>query len=63
MFQNLKVFFSEARSEFNKISWPGWDEIKGSTAVVCITIVFLMVVLFTYDSVLAPAVAFVVKQH
>jgi len=63
MFQNLRVFFSEARSEFNKISWPTLEEIKGSTAVVCVTILFLMVVLFTYDSVLAPAIGFIVKQH
>lgn len=49
MFQNLKLFFAEAKSEFKKISWPTWDEIKGSTAVVCVTIVFLMTVLAVYD--------------
>lgn len=63
MFENLRVFLTEARSEFNKISWPTLDEIKGSTAVVCITILFLMVVLFGYDSVLAPAIGFIVKRH
>ena len=63
MFQNLRIFFSEARSEFNKISWPTLDEIKGSTAVVCITIIFLMVVLFTYDSALAPLIRFILKSH
>jgi preprotein translocase SecE subunit len=49
MFQNLKEFFAEARSEFKKISWPSVDEIKGSTAVVCVTIAFLMAVLAFYD--------------
>ena len=63
MFENLRVFFTEARSEFNKISWPTLDEIKGSTAVVCVTILFLLVVLFAYDSVLAPAIGFIVKRH
>ena len=63
MIENLRVFFTEARSEFNKISWPNLEEIEGSTAVVCITILFLMVVLFGYDSFLAPAIGFIVKRH
>lgn len=63
MFENLRVFFAEAKSEYNKISWPDLNEVKGSTAVVCVTILFLMVVLFAYDSILTPVVAFVVKQH
>jgi preprotein translocase SecE subunit len=49
MIESLKVFFTEAKSEFKKISWPGWEEIKGSTAVVCVTILFLMAVLALYD--------------
>ena len=52
MFQSLKEFFAEAKSEFKKISWPTQDEIKGSTAVVCVTIGFFMLVLGVYDSVL-----------
>ena len=53
MFQNLMVFFSEARSEFNKISWPTQDEIKGSTAVVCIGLV-TGVCMFLGDAILVP---------
>ena len=49
MFQGLMHFFAEAKSEFKKISWPTRDEIKGSTAVVCLTIGFFMLVLGTYD--------------
>jgi len=49
MFQNLRQFFAEARSEFKKVSWPTLDEIKGSTAVVCVTIGFIMAVLAVYD--------------
>jgi preprotein translocase subunit SecE len=46
---NLKVFFADARTEFKKISWPTRDEVKDSTIIVCTTIVFVMVVLGTYD--------------
>jgi len=49
MLQSLKEFFAEAKSEFKKISWPTVDEIKGSTAVVCVTIGFLMFLLAAYD--------------
>ena len=63
MLENLKVFFAEAKSEFKKISWPGWDEIKGSTAVVCVAILFLMSALALYDGIVAPCVEFIMKAH
>ena len=49
MFQKLSEFFAEAKSEFKKISWPTQDEIKGSTGVVCMTILCVMILLATYD--------------
>ena len=52
MFENLRHFFAEARSEFKKISWPTRDEIKGSTTVVCVTIGSFMLVLWFYDLVI-----------
>jgi len=39
----------EARSEYKKISWPTPDEIKGSTGVVCVTILCVMVLLAVFD--------------
>ncbi len=62
MLENLKAFFAEARSEFKKISWPSWDEIKGSTAVVCTTILFLMIVLAVYDFGIGKLMGLLVKQ-
>jgi preprotein translocase subunit SecE len=61
MFENLKAFFAEAKSEFKKISWPSWDEIKGSTAVVCVTILFLMAVLWLYDLGIVSVMNLVIK--
>ena len=49
LIDNLKVFFNDAKTEFKKISWPSRDEVKDSTIIVCTTIVFVMVVLGTYD--------------
>jgi preprotein translocase subunit SecE len=53
MFTKLAEFFAEAKSEFKKISWPTRDEIKGSTAVVCVTIVFVMALLAFFDYAIA----------
>jgi preprotein translocase subunit SecE len=61
MFQNLRDFFNEARSEFKKISWPSREEIQGSTAVVIVTIVSLMVMLFIYDFVIQKLLGLVIK--
>lgn len=49
LLDNLKEFYIDARTEFKKISWPSRDEIKDSTLIVCVTILFVMVVLSTYD--------------
>jgi preprotein translocase subunit SecE len=61
MFKGLSEFFAEAKSEFKKISWPSWDEIKGSTAVVCVTILFLMLLLAIYDFGIAKLLLLIIK--
>ena len=61
MFQQLKDFFAEARSEFKKISWPSREEIQGSTAVVFVTILSMMVMVFVYDFVIQKLLQLVIK--
>jgi len=61
MFQQLREFFIEARSEFKKISWPTAEEIKGSTAVVFVTIGFLMMLLLVYDLTINQLMKLVIK--
>jgi preprotein translocase subunit SecE len=61
MFQQLNLFFTEARSEFKKISWPSPEEIRGSTAVVLVTILSVMVTLFVYDFVIQKLLQLVIK--
>jgi preprotein translocase subunit SecE len=61
MIEQLKQFFSEAKAEFKKISWPSTEDIKGSTTVVCVTIFFLMVLLALYDLVIQSLVKLIIK--
>jgi preprotein translocase subunit SecE len=50
LIDDLKVFFADAKTEFKKISWPSRDEVKDSTVIVCVTILFVMVALAAYDA-------------
>lgn len=61
MLQQLRQFYTEARSEFKKISWPTLDEIKGSTSVVCVTIGFVMILLAVYDLIISHLMELIIK--
>jgi len=50
--ENSKRFLREVRSEMAKVTWPTWDELKGSTILVIIVSVFFAVYLFLVDNVL-----------
>jgi len=50
--ENSKRFLREVRSEMAKVTWPTWEELKGSTILVIIVSVFFAVYLFLVDNVL-----------
>ena len=39
--QRLAAYVAETREELKKCSWPTWDELKGSTALITIMIALL----------------------
>ena len=39
--KRLAAYVTETREELKKCTWPSWDELKGSTVVVMITIAIL----------------------
>jgi preprotein translocase subunit SecE len=49
----LANYIQETREELKKCTWPTWDELKGSTVVVMISILILGVFTFGVDVVLA----------
>ena len=61
MFENLKVFWGEARLEYRKISWPTREEVQGSTAVVFTTVGFVLVTLFVFYWVITEMMSLVIK--
>ena len=40
-FLRLTTYIQETREELRKCTWPTWDELKGSTVVVFVSIVLL----------------------
>ena len=52
----LTDYVQQTREELRKCTWPTWDELKGSTVVVTISIVLLGGFIVLVDQVVLPAV-------
>lgn len=50
--QRLSAYWQQTVEELKKCTWPTWDELKGSTVVVMVTIALLGVFAFIVDQVL-----------
>jgi preprotein translocase subunit SecE len=50
--QRLAVYVEETREELRKCSWPTWQELKGSTLLIAITIALLGLFVVVIDRVL-----------
>jgi preprotein translocase subunit SecE len=46
----FRNYWNETGEELRKCAWPTWDELKGSTVVVTITIVLLGVFCYAVDT-------------
>ena len=57
----LTLYVQETREELKKCTWPTWDELKGSTVVVMISIAILGVFTVGVDLVIAFAVRALTK--
>ncbi|MEC7848989.1 MAG: preprotein translocase subunit SecE [Candidatus Neomarinimicrobiota bacterium] len=59
MFKKIQQCASDVQFEMNKVSWPNWDELKGSTFVVLSLTCILTVFLFIVDFVLSKILTFI----
>jgi len=50
--QRFAVFVQETREELRKCSWPTWQELKGSTLLIAITVAILGLFVVIIDHVL-----------
>ncbi|MCH7495215.1 MAG: preprotein translocase subunit SecE [Candidatus Marinimicrobia bacterium] len=56
MISKLREFFEGVVFEMKKVSWPGWEELKGSTTVVLVLSAILALFLFGIDRSLAGVI-------
>ncbi|MCD6205793.1 MAG: preprotein translocase subunit SecE [Candidatus Marinimicrobia bacterium] len=56
MFKKIADFIDGVVFEMKKVSWPTWQELKGSTTVVLMLSLVLAVFLFIVDVVLTKLV-------
>jgi preprotein translocase subunit SecE len=49
LFERIKLFFEEVRSEMAKVAWPSKDEIKQQTSVVLVMLGILAVIIGVMD--------------
>jgi preprotein translocase subunit SecE len=50
--KRLTVYVQETREELKKCSWPSWQELKGSTALIIVAIALLGIFTFVVDRIL-----------
>ena len=59
MIKKIRIFFEEVQFEMKKVSWPTWDELRGSTYVVLSLSVLLAVFLFVVDLILNQLISII----
>ena len=57
MIKKIRKFLEEVRFEMKKVSWPTWEELRGSTYVVLSLSVLIALFLFVVDLVLNQLIA------
>ena len=55
----LREYWNATMEELRKCSWPTWDELKGSTLVVTISIALLSLFTFAVDEAFAHIVRWI----
>ena len=57
MIKRFQQFGSDVKYEMSKVSWPDWNDLKGSTYVVLVLSLILTIFLFAVDLVLSKSVS------
>jgi|TARA_B110000263_G_scaffold93797_1_gene82030 preprotein translocase subunit SecE len=57
MIKKVQQFGYDVKFEMSKVSWPDWDDLKGSTYVVLVLSLILTIFLFVVDFFLTKTVS------
>lgn len=61
MFNRTRVYLKDVRAEFDKVSWPNWEELKGQTIVVLVVSLILSIFIYAVDQVLNQIVRILLR--
>jgi preprotein translocase subunit SecE len=56
--ERAKSFYNDVRTEMRKVTAPSWKEVRGTTAVVVVTVFIFGVYFFVIDNVIQRGVTF-----
>ncbi|MCD6233428.1 MAG: preprotein translocase subunit SecE [Candidatus Neomarinimicrobiota bacterium] len=56
MIKKIRDFLASVQFEMKKVTWPTFEELKGSTKVVIVFSIILVVFLFVVDFILSQSV-------
>jgi preprotein translocase subunit SecE len=59
MVKKFHQFLSDVNFELNKVSWPNWDELRGSTYVVLSLSLIMILFLFFIDLLLSKVLNYI----
>ena len=59
-FKRIAAYVAETREELKKCTWPTWDELKGNTVVVLVSILLIGAFTVAVDFVIASLVRWIV---
>ena len=57
----LSNYIQQTKEELRKCTWPTWDELKGSTALIAVSIVALGIFTMVVDYIFVNVVHFISK--
>jgi preprotein translocase subunit SecE len=60
--QRISVYVQQTREELKKCTWPSWEELKGSTVLVAVTIALLGLFTVLVDLALSTVVVRILKM-
>jgi preprotein translocase subunit SecE len=61
MLNRTREYLKDVRAEFDKVSWPNWEELKGQTIVVLVVSLILSLFIYAVDQVLNQIVRLVLR--
>lgn len=58
----IRQFFTEVHHEMTKVTWPPWEELKHSTAIVLFMLVLFASIIFVMDRVFNTIVMLILRM-